>query len=531
MELKTNHGIGGFARVRVMNDDGTPASAWSDPIHNLVLPAGFTGASNFFGMMVHGKAGTGSTPNSVVLDGTFSQTGTTVTRTTGTGVFSSGNVNDFIKFGTGERAKITAYTNTVTVTVDRSQTVAAAALTVYDCSRITLDTYVASSNTYDGTAGANGYSLDADAGTTRYWRTYNFATEVAAKTYTEVGIGPNATTGQMFSRVVLDSPVNVGIGQFLQLRYDLLMTVGNCRVATPVTVAISGWPYSYAIQSITSNGTYWDVVVGAACSSHFATGRPITIAGAIPVASTITTLASTGSDFTVTTGAAHNKNPGDSIVIAGATPSGYNGTWTVATTPTSTTLTVTSAINPGAGSGGTLRLSTPGTWYDGTHTIASFPNSTTIRITNASSIVPAGISGTVKNNLLASAQISNTGFWRDISSTGVAGIFDMMGTTVSVGCIPEANLKTGIAYGVAKDTTGNLGSINAVSGSYDSGNRSRTWTITVPSASWNNQTIRQIAFNGPNEGILWLTFEERQRKDNGFQLVMSYTLTWEPDLA
>jgi len=43
---------------------------------------------------------------------------------------------------------------------------------------------------------------------------------------------------------------------------------------------------------------------------------------------------------TVTTAAAHNLRPGDVVVIAGVTPSGYNGSWAVSGVPSSTTFTI-----------------------------------------------------------------------------------------------------------------------------------------------------------------------------------------------
>lgn len=535
MKFEQQSGISGQYRTRVMGRDGRPVTPWSKPSKNLILPAGVADSSNWQALCSQCHAGTGSTPNKVTLDGTFSQAGTTVTRTTGTGIFISANVNDFIKFATGETARIVSLTNSVTVEVDRSQTVAAAALTVYDTSRVNLDTWVKHTSTTDAGAGLSGYTGDADAGTARYWKTFNFSFETSAKSYTEIGVSRtgNNSSAQLMSRIVLDSAVNVDVDQFLQVRFDLICTMGNCRVSTPVTPAITGWPYTYLVQSIVANGSYWDVTLDKA--HHFAAGRPITIAGALPVRSTITTLASTGSDFTVTTGAAHNKNPGDSIVIAGATPSAYNGTWTVATTPTSTTLTVTSAINPGAGSGGTLRLSTPGTWFDGTHTIASIPSGSVVRITNAATPPNAGVDGTVKNNLNCSAICTGWGFFPNNNNSLKSGGFELSNGTggnngASLYAIPEASLKTGLQYGVTSNTTGSVGSVNATSGAtYDAANRRKTWSFTYASSVAVSQLIRQLGIQRQNS-IIFLTFEERQRKDDGFQLVVSFTLSWEPAL-
>ena len=542
--MKTNHieatahtTVSGIYQVRVMNKDGTPATPWSDPIKNLILPAGFDATWNWYAQIQKAHAGTGSTPNTSVPDGTFSQTGTTVTRVSGTGVFVSGNVNDFIKFSTGERAKIVSFTNSLTVEVDRSQTVAATGLTIYDTSRTGLDAWVKYTATKEANTTTN--VRDDDAGTCTISTTLNFTTETSPITYTEVGVTPSSATNSsavLFSRVVLPAPVYVNIDQFLQLKFTLICVVGNCRTATVFQPNITGWPYPYAIQSITSNGTYWDVVVDKACSSHYAVGRPITIEGAVPVRKTITSISSTGSDFTVNA-TGHGLSPGDSIEIEGTSPAGYNGTWTVATTPDANSLTVTSAINLGAGSGGTVRLTTPGTWYNGTHTIASFPNSTTIRITNATTIPTAGIAGTVTNSLQASVIITGPGFTTSISNSLNGGPLDFGNASQGGGSpawylVTETNIRTGLQYGVSTSPPSSINntSYTQTAGTYDSANRRKTYSGTIPTATGNDQAIRQICVSYTS-CQLYITFDERQRKDNDSILTLSYTKSWEPDLS
>ena len=61
-----------------------------------------------------------------------------------------------------------------------------------------------------------------------------------------------------------------------------------------------------------------------------------------------------GGIATFNTSAAHTLAVGDKTVTAGVTPSGYNGTFIVASVPTTTQFTVAMAANPGAyTSGGT----------------------------------------------------------------------------------------------------------------------------------------------------------------------------------
>lgn len=553
IEVQQKHSVGGFFQHRVMqptawDEHGNitaaePVTDWSAPQKNLILPGGYdagsSGAQYSWRDHVNGNchAGTGSTPNKAVLDGTFQQVGTTITRVSGAGVFASGNVGDFIKFAGGEVARINTFVSAVEVTADRSQTVSASAATIYDTSRLLLDSWVKATSTKESASGSGGYTSNSDAGTIRYWRTHNFSLEVAPATYTELGMSLTglSSSSNLWSRIVLEAPVNVDTGQFLQVRYELVLRLGNYRTSAPITVNVTGWPRPYEIVSITpgtASGTSFDILLSEACNAHYATGRPINVVGALPVRSNISGITSTSGDFTVTTAAAHGKNPGDSVVIEGASPAGYNGTWTCAAGTTGSTIVVTDSANLGAGSGGTVRLSTPATWYDGEWTIASFPNANTIRVTNNTVTVPAGGDGVVRNNLNAAGQAVGIAF----QATGNAwesGVWECGLNSSYKNCLlyNEANLKTGLSYGVNPSTSGSLtpGSPTLSNSSYNAATRTRTFTFTFSSSAIVSQTIRQIFFNS-RDGGLFVTFEERQRKDDGFQLVLSYTVSWEPDL-
>ena len=61
----------------------------------------------------------------------------------------------------------------------------------------------------------------------------------------------------------------------------------------------------------------------------------------------ITTVAWSGGVVTVTTPTPHGYAVGDDVTLSGITPAGYNGDWTVASVPSSTTWTYALATNPG----------------------------------------------------------------------------------------------------------------------------------------------------------------------------------------
>lgn len=78
------------------------------------------------------------------------------------------------------------------------------------------------------------------------------------------------------------------------------------------------------------NAPYPDVPIGANIQSATATG---------PTSSSITSMTRAGSTVSLTTSTAHGWTAGTEIFIQGANETDYNGRWTLATTPTTTTAT------------------------------------------------------------------------------------------------------------------------------------------------------------------------------------------------
>lgn len=537
--------VGGRIRLEILEGDRVVEDkGWQN---NLILTGGLNtlclknGA--FWEELSAAHAGTGTTPTKTTPDGTFAQSGTTVTRSTGTGTFSAGDVGKKIKFASGEVSLITAYTNSTTVTVSPSRTVSATTIGLYAVNQTGLATFTKSTTTLSSETGAQTTIFDSGTGEMVMRRTFIFSAESGSVSYTEVAVGSSSSHNtSVFSRVLLDSPASLASGQQLRLTYEVTLVDSQPPGADARTLSITGWPYTYNIASITSTGSYFDVVFSIA--HHYVTGSSVTIAGALPVKVSISSISSTGSDFTVNTSAAHNLSIGHSIEIEDCTVSAYNGTWTVATVPDSDTFTVTSAANPGAATDGTVRRSTPGTWYDGTWTVASAPNSTTIRITSAINPIAAGASGTGYGNTDADVYHPTYG-WIGVNENVTGSLYHgsrlFEGNQIRAFILREANKLTpsSFPWSTIGDPSGGIGISSTTNSnvSYVSGSGVRTnvivWNLDVANVS----DIRQIAMyfhngsNGQRELNLLINFNELQRKDSGYELRVTITRTVEQVLA
>lgn len=565
---------------------------------NLILDSGLDriATESWISQLAYCAAGTGNTPTKDLPDpgDEFSQSGTTVTRTTGTRDFSASDVGKLIRWASGSEAKITAYTNATTVTVTPSQTVAAGAIdALYRIGQTGLATETKRTSTQpqfidedDGlTAAAT--TIDAAAGSITFKVTRDFTEEVGSVNYTEIGMSSQSGSGNnLFSRMLLAGAVTVGAGQLLRVKYELTVTTLGAVTGTQTTVdgGITGWPLPYDIASITSNGTYWEITTTEA--HHFLTGGKLTISGAKRPRTNITAATSNSSDFTLTA-AGHDRSPGDSIVVEGMTPSGYNGTWTIASV-SGDDITVTSVLNPGTGTAfGNLRQAEPGTWYDAADlTIASVPTTTTIRITNATSIAAAGADGTVFNNTrrkfvavgygvktptpggygapVAAFALACGGAGKDSSgaSANYLGLFDGSSSASDDGwCIIPAShpttlpndfpqywgLTTASQYNAANEagtnqspaptnifTTGATDTADPAS--YTNGNFYRDWIFEFGAGSANYTDIKMIGVGINTSPFIssvqgYFLFEQPQRKKNTHKLTLTVRKSWGRDLS
>ncbi len=311
------------------------------------------------------------------LDGTWNQTGNTVTRATGAGTFPSSpsQLGNELRWNTGERCHVTARAS------DTSITVSGPARSITGG---TLRRYLVNGGSYFGSSVQTSSSVtllsevtDLTAGT--HVRTYRAAFASATSAYSLGSIMISTC-----ARVKLPSPVAIDVDDQLQYEYTVTETVSGRSQIYELGAESVGIPQKHSMTSIVGNGVNVDVTFSAA--THFLAGDKLDLRGVTPKKFAVSSASSTSTTFTINTAAAHGLSVSDSVVIEGASVGGYNGTFTVSAVIDSDTFEITDASNPGAmGASGTVRLATPATYFDdlGLATIASMVSSSVARITSA----------------------------------------------------------------------------------------------------------------------------------------------------
>tara|TARA_R110000796_G_C14571530_1_gene435819 strand:- start:52304 stop:53914 length:1611 start_codon:yes stop_codon:yes gene_type:complete len=493
------------------------------PQKNLVLDSGLnfffiSGTGDMWSSVNEAHGGTGTTPNDDDMTGTWEQSGTTVTRSTGTGAFVIGDVSKRIKFADGKRGRITAYTSGTEVEVDTSQTATAQQLQIYHTDQTALVTEDGSTTTLAVTAGSSSNVQETLANTCVDKKTWIFPIRVGSISYTEVGFSGGS---DLFSRILLDTPIAVDIGQQLRLAYELTQTDSHGIVSVDETLTITGWPRPYNITSIASTGS--DFTVTTDEDHHYLASGEITIGGALPTKVTIIGITSTGADFTVNA-TAHGHLAADSIDIEDCSVGAYNGTWTVASVGDVDNYTVTSAANPGVASDGTTRASVPGSWYNGTWTVASV-TATTIVITSGINPIAAGGDGTVVNDLAVGVIHPTHGFRSQQSNLGSSGndnyLFEgldlscslrQVGSTLAFTTFPEGNTIGGTI--TSDDTATKDGT---------AGKCTNVCIFSIDQANFEDigQLLLSYGSGTRRYAQVICNFEQPQRKDSGYQLTIT----------
>lgn len=216
-------------------------------------------------------------------------------------------------------------------------------------------------------------AISGNTATGHLWKTTTGTTTAMAADaqIKSVSVGTRASDTAMsncYSQIVLPTPVDVMAGDQITLSYSVSAFALSAYYGMDKTISeyVQGWPFRYPVTGLSGNGTNVTIAVASTPLMHLLSGDRIVVE-AVPLKKAITSVTSDPSTWTVTA-TAHGLTPGNSIVHENITNAAYNGSFVVATAPDANTYTVANASNPGASSGGTVRLATPGSYFSGEYT-------------------------------------------------------------------------------------------------------------------------------------------------------------------
>lgn len=410
-----------------------------EDVPNIILNGGM-GSGGF----LTGPSGTHQTHVSNIesfedLGGTWNQTGNTITRATGAGTFPSSpsHLGNELRWGTGERCHVTARAS------DTSITVSGPARTITGG---TLRRYLVNNGSYYGSAVQSSSSVTllsqvTDQTASTHVRTYRATYTSATSAYSLGSLNLNSC-----ARVKLPAPIAIEVDDQLLYEYAVTETVSGRSQIYELGAESVGIPQKHSMLSIVGSGTAVDVTFAAA--THFLAGDKLDLRNVTPKKFAISSASSNSTTLTINTTLAHGLSVADSVVIAGASLAGYNGTFTVATVPDADTITIVNAANPGAmGASGTVRLATPATYFDdlGLASIASMVSSSVARVTSAitgAAVEPGLIGGDPGVTVKFVSQNANQEL--SLAFGGVSNVFTeanakAIGDTTSVGTISSTN--------------------------------------------------------------------------------------------
>jgi len=241
----------GFYKVAIVGPDDKIVWEMPEFKKNLILNAGMdlVATNSFANCFAYACAGTGTRPTSIAsLATNASQAANTVTSSGGLIDFTTdAAVGDVIKFSTLEEATITSITDAHHVQASPSQSVASTSFTIWKTAQVGLQTEVKRSNTYLAGSGNCGTTIVGNV--VELKRTTDFSTEAGPVNYTEIGFSPSSTPNtNVFSRILLGSPVALTSGQRLRVVYQLNVTC-TPDTARSKTAVISGWPVSPSVNT------------------------------------------------------------------------------------------------------------------------------------------------------------------------------------------------------------------------------------------------------------------------------------------
>ncbi len=367
-----------------VRDRNGKVKARVENIPNIVLNAGIDGDACFATAPGVAHTFTSTSDSHEDLDGTWNQSGNTVTRATGTGTFpnSPSKLGDQLYWydagaNTGHRCHVTARASDTSITVSGDvKTITGGKLRRYSVNGSGISSSTGSVQTSSLTTTVSTTISDVGNSFVKRMR-YNFNSAVSAYSLGSIIITACA-------RIKLPAPISIDVEDQILFEYEATETVTGRSQTYELGAEATGIPQKYSMLTIAGSGANVDVTFSGA--TFFLAGDKLDLRGIVPKRFAISSASSTSTTFTINTTGAHGLSVADSVVIENASLAGYNGTHVVATVVDSDTITITNAANPGAlGASGTIRLATPATYFDdlGLATIASMVSTSVARITSA----------------------------------------------------------------------------------------------------------------------------------------------------
>ncbi len=217
---------------------------------------------------------------------TASQTGNAVTASAA--IFNAGMVGADVFWDTGERAKITVFNSSTSVTVDRSQTVASGEFTVEFVSRTSLVTEVQRSLTADGNGGFLDVKTDSIVGNEYV---YEFTltrvlTLTASQNLSEFGLFTNVTSGGTLTvyelfRDTFGVPITITIPAGKKIRVDHKITVRIPYLVQSHKFEIERLDAANINQPVITAVTNASPIQITANAHGFTTGQEVRISGVL----------------------------------------------------------------------------------------------------------------------------------------------------------------------------------------------------------------------------------------------------------
>jgi hypothetical protein len=246
-DIQLNQTAEGFYGLAVVGADGQIKRVRNMLAHNLILNQGMDAVASYSwaNCMAFAAAGVGTTPTYRASGAArLNQVGDQVTFDTAQ-TLSAGDT--LVYYGTNT-AKITGVTSSTQVTVHPPMTSSgwptfdkwytSQAALASESKRAGLGIY----NTYY-VAGTE-WAFTQDVGNHRQMRrTWDFSPETVLTRYTELGVSWSPLplpAGGLFSRILLDVPEDIDVGERLRVIYQLNVVYGP-TVATAGTPTITGW--------------------------------------------------------------------------------------------------------------------------------------------------------------------------------------------------------------------------------------------------------------------------------------------------